>query len=39
MEEAFIEFVESENFQLGETFYMGKDTKKGSWAVVAELLV
>ena len=37
--EALVSFIESEKIYLGDVHYMGSKTKKGTWMVVAELIV
>ena len=36
-EQALKVFVESEGATVGETYFMGYNTKKGTWMVVAEV--
>lgn len=38
-ENALEAFLESENMKVGETYFMGYKTKKGTWMVVAEIYV
>lgn len=38
-ENALKTFLESENTSAGETYFMGSKTKKGTWMVVAEIIV
>ncbi len=38
-EQALEEFVSAEGLTVGETYFMGSNTPKGSWMVVAELIV
>ncbi len=38
-QQALESFVNSEELTLGETYFMGHKTKKGTWMVVAELII
>jgi methyltransferase (TIGR00027 family) len=38
-ENALKTFLESENTKVGDTYFMGSKTKKGTWMVVAEIIV
>ena len=38
-ENALNMFLESENTKAGDTYFMGSKTKKGTWMVVAEIII
>ena len=38
-ENALKTFLESENTKVGDTYFMGTKTKKGTWMVVAEVII
>lgn len=38
-ENALKMFLESENAKVGDTYFMGSKTKKGTWMVVAEIII
>ena len=38
-ENALNTFLESENTKAGDTYFMGSKTRKGTWVVVAEIII